>query len=91
MDNRLKKLNDKIAVLQQAYDQVEKTAEEMLAIAIERYSGVEVYIDSLNSIAGDDNESMDARFACSFAQFGVFRLLLNEAEREHADIMLVIE
>ncbi len=91
MDQRLKKLNNRIAGLRQAYDQLENTAEAMLAQQAEHFGGAEAYLGMLKSVACDQNESMDARFACSFAQFGVFRLLLNESEREHADILLGID
>ena len=91
MDERLKKLNDRIAGLRQAYDQVEATAEELFAKAQEVCGGEEAYLEPLKTLIRDKGAPIEVRFVSAFAQFGILRLLLNEAEREHAAILLGIE
>lgn len=91
MDERLKKLNDRIAVLRQAYDQVETTAENLFHEMQKRTDGEVGYMAMLAGIASSEDATVDTRAVSCMAQFGVMRLLLNEAERQHADILLGIE
>lgn len=91
MDKRLKKINDRISALRQSYDQIEKTAEELLAQASEVCGGDEAYLAPLAALMRDKDAPMELRFFYAFAQFGVMRLMLNEAEREYADLLLGID
>ncbi len=91
MDQRTKELNDKIAGLRQVYDQVERTAEEVLGRESDEAGGELAYLDKLRSISCDKEAPMGARNISCLAQFGVVRLLLNEAEREYADLLLGID
>lgn len=91
MDKRMKKLNDRILGLRQAYDEVEKTAEELLDQASERLGGDEKYLVWLTLLARHEGSILETKTVACLAQFGVIRLLLNKAERDHSDILLGID
>ena len=88
-----RKMNANLANLRAVYDQVEKTSELLYAEITKRvYNGNELgLLNALRSVSCDEHQEIESRLISSLAQFGIIRLLLNEAERDHADMLLGIE